>query len=153
MKNITAQVRSRLLDFLLQLRAKVDRSIPDEELKKRATGFDIANAFKQTVFQGPTNIHIGSHGTQTISQHFAVGDRAELKKVLAEFGLPASELEMLDEAIDTDIEKRGKASMKGATGHWYLDLLGKAAKGTVKIGVDVATAVVGAAITHYVGIS
>ena len=143
----------RLLDFLLQLRGKVGRSTPDDELKDRAEGFDIANAFKQAVFQGPTNIHIGSHGTQTISQQFAVGDRDGLRKALAETGLTVEELKLLDKAIDIDIKKLGKASMAGATGRWYTGLLGKVAKGTLKIGADVVTEVVGAAITHYTGIT
>ncbi len=150
--NLVAQIRSRLLDFLLQLRIKVGRSTPDAEVKERAAGFDVRRAFENTVFQGPINIHIGGYGTQTITQQITAGDRDGLKKALRITGVPDEEIALLDHAIDDDTRLLGKPSIEGATGRWYTALLAKVGKGSIKIGMDVATAVVGATIMHYTGI-
>ncbi len=151
MKNIAAQVRSRLLDFLLALRTKVGRNVPEERLAEQSRGLDLASAFKGAMFGDNATIVIGSSSHQSVSVVHSE-NRLELVTAIERAGLPPSEIAELTAAIEHDENNGGKASFDGATGKWYTGLLGKIGKGTVKIGMDVATTVIAKALSQYMGL-
>ncbi|WP_423828452.1 hypothetical protein, partial [Staphylococcus aureus] len=48
--NILMQVRSRLLDFILELSGEFSSANTDEEIKDKASNFDASNLFNHTIF-------------------------------------------------------------------------------------------------------
>jgi hypothetical protein len=70
---------------------------------------------------------------------------------LSSFGLPEDELDSLEVAVNEDRTTLGKPSFEGKTGSWFTQLLGRAAKGTVSVGVDLVSSVVAKSLTTYIG--
>jgi hypothetical protein len=69
-KGISTHVRSRLLDFLLELEDTVGSTLSVEELREKATRFDAAGMFEKAMF-GPgsnVNILVGNQSSITASQ-------------------------------------------------------------------------------------
>lgn len=67
-KNILAQVRSRLLDFLLELKDTVGDVQKPEEVKDRVSGVDTSGMFQSAIFGPNTTILIGDQSTITSTQ-------------------------------------------------------------------------------------
>jgi hypothetical protein len=66
-KNILAQVRSRLLDFLLELKDSVGDADQPEEVKERVRGVDTGGMFQSAIFGPNATILIGDHSSVTTS--------------------------------------------------------------------------------------
>jgi hypothetical protein len=151
-KGIITQVRSRLLDFLLELRSSMGDVITDDDVKKEAAKVDASNLFNNAVFGHNTTIMVGSHNTQNVKNKVEAGDLAALVKVLTDAGVPAEDIEELKTAIAEDVAVDGQASFEGRTGNWLTRTLGKLAKGTIKLGTEVTADVIAAAVSGYVGL-
>jgi hypothetical protein len=65
--NILMQVRSRLLDFILELSEEFSSLNTDEEIKDKASNFDTKNLFNHTIFGDNTTIVVGSENNQTVT--------------------------------------------------------------------------------------
>lgn len=90
---------------------------------------------------------------QNIVQSVTMGDWESLRIALEKAGLPSEEITALKSAVDEDQKQLGKPAMDGATGRWYTGLLGKIGRGTLKVGLNIGTSVVGTALGHYMGIN
>ena len=66
-KRIIVNVRSRLLDFLSELKENAGNPANDAELNERATSFDTARLFNSAIFGDHTTIVIGEKNVQTVS--------------------------------------------------------------------------------------
>lgn len=150
-KGICTQVRSRLLDFLLELKGTVGESTSPLEIRQRVTAVDSASMFNNAIFGSNTTIVVGHNNVQTVHNDVTKGNLNALSQALTTIGLPADEIQNLKNAIAEDEKGGGTASFEGKTGGWFTQLLGKAAKGTVKIGVDVASNTISKALTQYMG--
>lgn len=75
-KNILAQVRSRLLDFLLELKDSVGDAEKPDEVKERALAVDTGSMFHNAIFGANTTILIGDGSVVTATQVNAVSDMA-----------------------------------------------------------------------------
>ncbi len=146
--NIPAQVRSRLLDFMLELRANVGRDVSTDKLKERSQELDMVGAFHGAVFGDNVTINLGSNIRQIV-RNTKVTSEADLFATLKDVGVEPAELDELKKALDQDTSERGKPTLEGATGRWFTALLSKASVGALKIGANVVTSVVAAALTHY----
>lgn len=152
-KGILTQVRSRLLDFALELKSSMGDVVNDDDLKKEATKVDAAGLFNNAVFGHNTTIVVGNHNTQNVKNSVKAGDLNSLVKTLSDAGIPAEDIEDLKSAIAADEAEEGKASFEGKTGSWMSRMLGKAAKGTLKLTTDVASNVIATAISAYIGLT
>lgn len=94
-KNILTQVRSRLLDFLLELRDSVGDADQPEEVRQKASQLDTSGMFNNAIFGANTTIVVGNHSsidsTQMTSTTDTVDQVRELVKQLRKT-LPASSL-------------------------------------------------------------
>ena len=66
-KSIIVNVRSRLLDFLLELRDKIGEGATDANIKEKARSFDATSLFNYAIFGSNTTIIVGNQNTQTVS--------------------------------------------------------------------------------------
>lgn len=151
MSNICAQVRSRLLDFLLELRDSLGHPISDQGLKASVAALDANQLFQNAVFGPNTTIIVGSHNSQTVTATNLAGDFEQLSKTLLSIGLGKADIESLQKAVSADSAAGKKPSLDGKVGHWYTGLLSRAVKGSAKVTVDVVSTGVAKAIAAYLG--
>lgn len=150
-RGVLTQIRSRLLDFLLELKATIGDSKDDDSIKRKAETVDTTVTFKQTTFGANTTIVIGDHNTQNVRNDIARGDLNTLTTTLAKAGFPSDEIENLKAAILEDEEKGQSEPFEGMTGNWFMRLMGRAAKGGLNFGTDVASKVGTDALVSYFG--
>ncbi len=147
-ENILSEVRSRLLDFALELRDVVGIDVPEKELAAKAASVDTEKLFNTAVYGTGNTIIIGSHAFQAITN-----ERVDLDGLLAmvgQLGFQQGELDGLRHAVLED-KAQGKIPdvTEGATGKWYTKAIKAAGKGVVKAGVDVVSSVIVKAIKAY----
>ncbi len=110
--NILTQVRSRLLDFLLDLQGKVGDNMTEEEVKKVAQSPETGSSFSQSIYGNNNTILVGNHNTQTVI-HVKAGDFGSLAKVLGEHGVDAPDIAQLKVAIKEDTNSHALKTKKG----------------------------------------
>lgn len=152
-KNILVQVRSRLLEFMLELRDTVENNGGTEITKANTSVIDTASMFKKAIFGDNTTIIVGDNNRQNVDSEVHENDFDSLKRALTAIGVPDDELSKLKEAVDEDTAKVGRASFDGKTGRWYTSLVGKAASGALKIARGILTTVGAQALAAYMGLN
>jgi hypothetical protein len=155
---VLSSVRSRLLDFVLELKDQIDTAqvsvIPDAGLPERLekAGINPGDIFKNAVFTDSTiNLMIGS-GVQNVNIKNKPGDIKSLLEVLRKKGVLEEDLIDLEAAVTEDGEAGEVTVDKGKTQSWLLKTAAKAGKGAMKIGTKVFTEVAIAAIEHYANV-
>jgi hypothetical protein len=148
-ENILAEVRSRLLDFALELRDVVGIEVPEKELAARAATVDTEKMFTTAVYGSGNTIIIGSHSIQTVTNQ--KDDIEGLIATIGKLGFEQGELTALRQAV-LDDKTTGKTPDIGGgeTGKWFSKAMKDAGKGMVKAGVDVASNVIVKALKAYV---
>jgi hypothetical protein len=151
-ENILSEVRSRLLDFVLELRDVVGKDADEGQLEEKAASVDAGKLFNTAIFGSGNTVVLGVHSTQTVTVTNTKGDIEGLVKVLANAGIPDDELKKLRTAITAD-EKKGLTPVvsEGDTGHWFSKLLGRALNKTIDVSVDLVSSVVAKSLAAYSG--
>lgn len=140
-KGICTQVRSRLLDFMLELKGTVGQATTESELREKGNSFDAQSMFNNAIFGPNTTILIGHQSSITATQTISGSEFAELvrklvqqvEEILPRSGLPSSVQEKSQDALvelreastvaipDVSRLRRGLESLKHvmehATGH------------------------------------
>lgn len=143
-ENIVTQVRSRLLDFMLELKGAVG-DIPDKELIAKAKDVPADRIFYQTIYHSGGTLVIGSENVQVNNKQ---GDVDGLLGEISKLGYDKDDLEELRKAIKAD----GKPDItEGETSKWYMKALKKAKNGMIDFGADVVTKVMVEVLKHYTG--
>ncbi|TJY59979.1 response regulator receiver protein [Sinimarinibacterium sp. CAU 1509] len=149
---ILIQVRSRLLDFVLELREKVgDDAETLTEQKKEA--LDAPGLFNNAIFGHNTTIVVGSHNVQNVQGQNASGDILGLAKELKRWNVPETDISDLKTAIDEDrgtpdnTEKRLGPRVRG----WMTKMLAKAVDTSWQVELGVASNVLSTALMKFYG--
>jgi hypothetical protein len=113
-ENILSEVRSRLLDFALELRDVVGIDVPEKELAAKAASVDTEKLFNTAVYGTGNTIIIGSHAFQAITNE--KDDIDGLLAAVAQLGFQQGELDGLRHAVLED-KAQGKTPdvAEGAT--------------------------------------
>jgi hypothetical protein len=136
-EGIVIQVRSRLLDFALDLQEVVGVNAAPQELITKAPTVDTGSMFRMAIYNTGGTVIVGSHNFQVNNQK---EDIEGLLKEVAKLGYDQKELDELRKAVIEDKNKNETPTVTdGETGKWYVNALKKVGKGAVKVGVDVAT--------------
>ncbi|AFL68547.1 hypothetical protein [Sulfurospirillum barnesii] len=98
---ILTQIRSRLLDFLLELADKFDNFSENGDIKAESKKIKTQELFNNTVFGNNTTIIIGDKNSN-ISPQIISGNIDELCKVLVNLGITNDEIDELKVSIDKD---------------------------------------------------
>jgi hypothetical protein len=151
-ENILAEVRSRLLDFVLELRDVVGTEADEAQLEQKTASVDAGKLFNTAIYGSGNTVVLGSHSTQTVTITNAKGDIEALVSVLAKAGIPDDELSKLRVVIAED-EQNGLTPVvsEGKTGRWFVKLLGRAVNKTVDVSVDLVSSVVAKTLADYSG--
>jgi hypothetical protein len=151
---ILQEVRSRLLEFMLELRDVVGIEATNKDLASKAGEFDADKAFTKifghTTFGPNATVFIGNQNAQ-LNVTNSKGDIDSLLTELEKNGVPRHQLDDLKIAIRAD-ENEGKEvsiTNEGHTSRWYMKALKEGGKGLYKTSVDVASQLIIRAIEHY----
>jgi hypothetical protein len=147
-KSVLVNIRSRLLDFMLEIKGQLGDAVDDSDIRDKVRKIDTGSLFEKAIFGPNATINIGDHGTQIVRSTIQKGDWQALSDQLKAHGVPESEVNELKKALDED-EQQQVDPLEGKTGNWLTRLMSKAAKGSIKLSKDVATGVVAKLIVSY----
>lgn len=147
-KNGISQVRSRLLDFALNLRDKVG-GVEEEEVKAMAAATDVPGMFHGAVFGDNATVVIGNENKFKINNQ--KGDFDALAKLLTTKGVSEHDVAELKTAIVADegrvdvVNKSFGPAVKG----WVAKMMGKAVEASWQIELGVAGGLLTEALKAY----
>lgn len=153
-----AEIRHSIRSRVLELTIELEKSIPE------ASALDLGKAdpssrknsevatqiAQQIIYGNVTSISAGDGANINV----AVGERDAdgLIQYLVKWGLPEADARELSEIVASE-EPESKAEPMGTKARkWIIDNLKKAADGTWKVGVGVATEVIKEALLRYYGL-
>lgn len=150
---ILIQVRSRLLDFVLELNDQLPSELNEEEVKERIDSVDAGNLFNSAIFGDNTTILVGSSNTQSVSNITIKGDFNALAKTLEKNGISDSDITALKEAIDQDssIINNDSKEFGPAVKSWLQTMLSKAVAASWNIELGVASSLLATALNSFYG--
>jgi hypothetical protein len=97
---ILTQIRSRLLDFILDISEKIPDNISDKDIKSKSKEINTKELFSNAIFDGNITINIGDNNKNKTNQ---INNNLEnLLEKLKNYNLNSSELLDLKESIQKD---------------------------------------------------
>ena len=152
--NILMQVRSRLLDFVLELSSELSDVNSPNEAKQKASQFDTANLFNNTIFGDNTTIVVGSENTQTVTNQITKSDFSALRDTLTENGVSEDDVKSLEVAIEDDssVINLKKNEFGPQVKLWLQNMLSKAINASWQIELGVASSLLATALNSYYGL-
>jgi len=108
---IFIQVRSRLLDFILDLKDQLGNVMSDKEVKDRSDSIDASSLFHNAIFGDNTTIVVGNNNEQKVSINLEANFHA-LAENLKQSGVGENEVSQLKAAIANDDDSKEVAEKK-----------------------------------------
>jgi len=128
-EQVLSQVRSRLLDFLLELSEKLPNKKGEIDLKSESKKIKTEELFNHTIFGDNTTIIVGNKNTT--NTHQLKNDIDALFETLRKYDITEKELTQLEKSIEKDTENGIKKYGKNVK-EWLIKVSGKAIeKGTI----------------------
>jgi AbiTii len=152
MKNVQFQARSRLLDFLLDLKESVGDAQTEAELKKEVRRIDALPIFNNAIFGPNATVIVGDHNTSKNEMVVIEGNFNSLEARLKQIGVEAEEVGILKELVDSQEAKIDKVNLIRRVGDWIKDQAIKQMETGARTAVTLSTDAVIHAIRTYVGI-
>lgn len=151
---VITQIRSRLLDFVLELETRLPRDASDEDVKKIATPAAVGNLLNNAMFGHNTTIVIGDRNTQHLN--FSVvqkGDFESLSTFLKSRKVPETDVAALRAAIDSDASavEHQKKELGPKVKSWRDKMIAKAVETSWQIEVGIAGNLLASALGSYYG--
>ncbi|AYY59867.1 hypothetical protein [Burkholderia multivorans] len=151
--NALIEVRSRLLDFALNLQGELG-DVAEDNMKEAAKGVDAAGMFASAVFGDNATVVIGSNNETTITNTVTKGDFTALAKAFKDTGVSETDVDELKAAIDGD--NPGTVTETKQFGPkvkaWMAKMSQKAIDGAWSIGIGAAGNLLADALGRYYGI-
>lgn len=150
---ILVQVRSRLLDFMLELNDQFPSELDEDQVKERIESIDAENLFNNAIFGDNTTILLGGGNTQTVTNVKVKGDFNALAETLKDNGVHESDVEALKNAIESDEPtiNASKREYGPAVKAWLQSMLTKAVDTSWQIELGVASSLLATALNNYYG--
>jgi hypothetical protein len=151
--NVLIEVRSRLLDFVLNLQAELG-DVPENDMKEAGKGIDAGSLLASAVFGDNTTVIVGQHNVATVTNTITKGDFNSLAETLKKAGVDDADVEDLRTAIDEDDtavvvrEKQFGPKVKA----WMTNMAGKAIGGGWAIGIAAGGKLLADALAAHYGI-
>ena len=150
---IFIQVKSRLLDFMLELKEQFGDVISEEDIREKSSAIDTPQLFNHTIFGDNATIIVGNDNKQKVINNIVKGDFNTLTKELKQQGVTELDISELKEAIGKDkktaeiTDKKFGPSVK----KWLQSMLCKAVDASWQIELNVAGGLLVEALKKYYG--
>ena len=153
MLQVVTEVRSRLLDFVLELSDKIPGDLDKSEMKEKSKEIGTTELFKNSVFGDNVSIVVGDHNVQNIQNRIFQNDFASLADALREHLVEEEDIVALKEAIDKDGEAPEHKEKKFGKNvrAWTNSMLTKATESIWNVNLGVAGGLITNALTAYYG--
>ena len=153
MLQVITEVRSRLLDFVLNLSEQIPSEVSAAEIKKISKEIGVADIFKNSVFGNNTTIIVGGGSIQGVTNSFAYNNFESLSADLRRQSVPDTDIAALNEAIkgDQGADEHKEKKLGSNVNKWILDMLAKAGSSAWDISVTAASNLLDSAISTYYG--
>jgi hypothetical protein len=150
---VLTQVRSRLLDFLLELSEMIGDQMSEEEMKKLARSPETTAMFNHAIFGDNTTILVGNYNRQEVTKRITTGDFESLRSTLEERNVGKEEIATLKSALNADADgKDVKAKRFGPRVRaWMKSMLDEAVDATWQIELGIAGNLLTDALKKYYG--
>jgi hypothetical protein len=146
LKAIISTIRSKLLDFILEVGKQIGNSPITDQVKKSVEGI-----FTATITGNNNVFLVGDRNVQKVSININKHDFNQLANYFESKGLMESDIQELQSIIDfeePDIEKKKFGSK---VNNWIAKMVGKAATGGWDIAIGAAGSLLAEAIGKYYG--
>jgi hypothetical protein len=154
LSEIQQSVRSRILELTLELEKSIPAAahITFGAAKNEDTNSEKVQQISQQIIYGNVTTAVaGGHGAQ-VSVVVNERDKDSLIQYLTASGLPKDDATSLAEVLETEEPESSEEPFGAKAKDWIASNIKKAANGTWKIGVSVATTVITAAAKKYYGL-
>lgn len=150
---ITAQVRSKLLDFLLDLSEKIGADMSEDEIKRVAQSPETGNMFNNAIFGDNVTILVGNHSQQKVHIEVARGDFNALAEFLRSYKVEEPDIQILKAAIEADATTPdvGERRLGPGVKSWLSSMLGKAVETAWQVEIGIAGGLLTSALQKYYG--
>ncbi|MCC6529521.1 MAG: response regulator receiver protein [Pseudomonadales bacterium] len=150
---ITAQVRSKLLDFLLDVSEKVGADMSDEAVKRVAQSPETGSMFNNAIFGDNVTILVGHNNQQTVRNSVERGDFDSLAAFLRAKQVQESDVAALQQAIaaDSTSTEVAEKSFGPQTRSWLSRMMDKAINAAWQVEIGVAGGLLTNALSRYYG--
>ncbi|KGU63053.1 response regulator [Burkholderia pseudomallei MSHR983] len=151
--NVLIEVRSRLLDFALNLQGELG-DVAEDNMKEAAKGIDAAGMFASAVFGDNATVVIGNSNETTITNTVTKGDFAALAKTFKDTGVGETDIYELKAAVDDDDPKAVAETKQFGpkVKAWMAKMSQKAIDGAWSIGIGAGGKLLADALGSYYGI-
>ncbi|WP_198087005.1 hypothetical protein [Variovorax sp. E3] len=145
------EVRSRLLDFVLNLQSKLGEDISEGQVKEAAANIDAKGLFNNSVFGDGATIVLGNQNAVTNAATVHKGDFASLERLLKKHGVADHDVVELKSAIvkDADSPELAQGKVGPQVNGWLKGMLAKAVDAAWQIELGVAGGLLTNAIQAY----
>lgn len=150
---IVTEVRSRLLDFILELEDKIPTEIKGEDLKKASKNINTKSLFNNTVIGNNATILVGNNNSQTATNVLKNNDIDSLFKYFKDNNISNKDIDLLEKAINKDenLVNYEKKEFGPNVKKWFSMMLTKAIETTWNIEIGVASSLIATGLNSYYG--
>lgn len=126
-QNILIQVRSRLLDFVLELKDSLGDATSESEIKEKSSSLDMTSMFNNAIFGPNTTIVVGDNNIQRVENSIIQGDFNSLRRQLKQLGLDEAAIDELHqiESHEKSVSNPDKKALKDRVTGWLTAQVGK----------------------------
>ncbi len=153
MLQVVTEVRSRLLDFILELSDKIPKNLNESEMKEKSKEIGTSELFRNAVFGDNASIVVGDHNVQRIKNNIIQNDIESLANELRKHSVADEDIEALKEAInkDNDSPEHKKKKFGKNVRLWISSMLTKATESAWNVELGIASGLITNALTAYYG--
>lgn len=150
-RQLLIEVRSRLLDFILDLRDEIGSSTSDQEAKSAAAKIDVGSMFAGAVIGDNATFQIMGHqNQQRVSNTNLKGDSAALIAELRKHNMADGDIAALEDAIRADPAELDSAGQFGPkVKDWMKAMMTKVVDASWSIELGVAGGLLTSALQKY----
>jgi AbiTii len=150
---ITSQVRSKLLDFLLDLSEKVGANMSEEEIRRVAQSPETGSMFNNAIFGDNVTILVGNHSQQKVRIEIGRGDFNALGEFLKSNKVAEPDIDALKVALEADAltQEVEQKRLGPRVREWLSSMFGKAVEASWQVEVGIAGGLLTSALQKYYG--
>lgn len=154
-RQITVEVRSRLLGMMMELSDRLPSDPPEDSIKQLSRDLGVADLFRGAVLKGNQTITIAVGNQNTVTSTVTKNNWPSLAQELRSHSVPEADIGELQAAIDADGESAEHAEGRyGArVRQWFGGMLSKAGTTAWDVSTNTAAGILAAAIAKYYGLS
>ncbi len=150
---ILIEVRSRLLDFILELSQDLSEDLTDEQVKDIGKRLDANSMFANAMFGDNTTILVGNHNQQTVTNQVKQNDFDSLRELLKKHNVEEADISNLESSLQADQNSKEitKKEFGPSVKLWLKSMLSKAVDTSWKIEIGIASGLLVEALKKFYG--